>query len=77
MILHGAGAEIYLRSPDKYSIDAASQTAFADVAKRARQQKEIALGYLLQDGTVVTAPGSGHKQCLTAGDQIIVLADQA
>lgn len=74
-----AGVEIYLRDPSRYSIsqDQASPVSFADVAEAARARKETALGYLLQDGTVLTAPHADHKQALKAGDQIIAFANYA
>ncbi|KAL3157123.1 hypothetical protein ABBQ38_001368 [Trebouxia sp. C0009 RCD-2024] len=73
------GVEIYLRDPSRYSIsqDHASPVIFADVAEAVRAQKETALGYLLQDGTVLTAPHADHKQVLKAGDQIIAFANYA
>ena len=68
-----------MRDPAKYSIpqDYASQVSFSEVQEAARGHKETALGYLLQDGTVMTAPNAEHKQALRAGDQIIAFADFA
>ena len=74
-----AGAEMYLRDVSSYGLaqDASTQVTFQQVAEAARQQKETALGYLLQDGTVITAPNAGQKRVLHTGDRIIALADQA
>ena len=50
---------------------------FSEVSEVARQYQETALGYVLQDGTVITAPSASQQQVLHAGDQIIALAEQA
>lgn len=73
-----AGAEMYLRDLSSYGLaqDGSMHVMFQEVAEAARQHKETALGYLLSDGTVISAPNAGHKQVLHAGDRIIALADQ-
>lgn len=73
-----AGIEIYLRDPARYSIpQSQSQVSFSDVQEAARGHNETAVGYLLQDGTVLTAPHAEHMQVLQPGDQIIAFADYA
>ena len=73
-----AGVEIYLRNPARYNIPQShSQVSFSDVQEAAREHKETAVGYLLQDGTVLTAPHADHMQVLQPGDQIIAFADYA
>ena len=74
-----AGAEMYLRNPSRYNLAAGrdAPVTFSHVSEAARQQRETALGYILQDGTVISAPAANQKQNLKPGDQIIALADQA
>ncbi len=50
---------------------------FSEVSEVARQHQETALGYVLQDGTVISAPSADQQQVMQAGDQIIALAEQA
>ena len=77
-LLCTAGVEIYLRDPARYNIpQSQSQVSFSDVQEAARGHKETAVGYLLQDGTALTAPHADHMQVLQPGDQIIALADGA
>ncbi|KAL0038546.1 hypothetical protein WJX77_010122 [Trebouxia sp. C0004] len=73
------GAEIYLRHPSRYNLPTNSNTpmTFSEVSEIARQHQETALGYVLQDGTVISAPSANQQQVLQAGDQIIALAEQA
>ena len=77
--LCGSGAEIYLRQPFRYQLEASGKAGptFAQIAEAARQQQETALGFLLKNGTVVSAPHAGHQQHLGPGDRIIVLANKA
>ena len=79
MIMCYAGAEIYLRNLTHYGISDGSErpVIFSEVAEKARQHKETALGYIMRDGTVLSAPDAHHKQMLHVGDRIIALADQA
>lgn len=74
-----AGAEIYLRNPARYQLplDAGRPLTFSEVSEAARQHGETALGYILQDGTVISAPNPNHKQALHSDDQVIALAEQA
>ena len=74
-----AGAEIYLRNLSHYGVSDGSEkpVLFSEVAEKARQHKETALGYIMQDGTVLSAPDAHHKQMLHVGDRVIALADQA
>ena len=74
-----AGAELYLRKPAQYGLDASVKQVptFAQVGEMVRQQGETAVGFVLRDGTVVSAPHARHQQRLEAGDQIIVLAPKA
>ena len=74
-----AGAEMYLRKPAQYGLEASVKQAptFAEVGEVVRQHGETALGFVLGDGTVVSAPHAKHQQHLVAGDQIIVLASKA
>ncbi len=73
------GAEIYLRHPSRYNLSTNSDhpMTFSEVSEVARQHQETALGYVLQDGTVISAPSADQQQVLQAGDQIIALAEQA
>lgn len=73
------GAEIYLRHPSRYNLSTNSNhpMTFSEVSEVARQHQETALGYVLQDGTVISAPSANQQQVLQAGDQIIALAEQA
>ena len=77
-VLFAVGAEIYIRDPSYYRLDCdnSQPLAFADIAEAARQQKETALGYILRDGAVISAPHANDKQKLHIGDRIIALADQ-
>ena len=70
---------MYLRLPARYSLDVSAKQVptFAQVAEAVRQQGGTALGVVLSDGTVVTAPHAKHQQLLAPGDQVIVLANQA
>lgn len=81
MLCMCTGAEMYLRQPSKYALGSGlsgKQTpTFAHIAGVVRQQGETALGFVLKDGTVVTAPHARHQQHLGPGDQIIVLAGTA
>ena len=74
-----AGAEIYLRNPSRYHLptEAGRPMTFFEVSEAARQHGETALGYILQDGSVISAPNANHKQALNFEDQIIALAEQA
>lgn len=73
------GAEIYLRHPSRYNLSTNSDRpmTFSEVSEVARQHQETALGYVLQDGTVISAPSANQQQVLQARDQIIALAEQA
>ncbi|KAL0031396.1 hypothetical protein WJX79_008726 [Trebouxia sp. C0005] len=73
------GAEIYLRHPSRYDLSTNSNqpVTFSEVSEVARQHQETAVGYVLQDGTVICAPSANQQQVLQAGDQIIALAEQA
>ena len=73
------GAEVYLKQPSRYGLDTSAKQGptFAQVAEAVRLQGETAMGFVLQDGTVISAPHAKHLQRLGLGDQIIVLADKA
>lgn len=72
---------MYLRQPSKYGLgtdrSGKEPPTFAHIAAVVRQQGETALGFVLKDGTVVTAPHARQQQHLGPGDQIIVLAGKA
>lgn len=76
-----AGAEMYLRQLAQYGLGSDDSgglvPTFAHVAEVVRGQGETALGFVLKDGTVVTAPHAKHQQRLSPGDQVIVLAGTA
>ena len=73
------GAEVYLKQPSRYGLDTSAKQAptFAQVAEAVRLQGETAMGFVLPDGTVISAPHAKHQQPLALGDRIIVLADKA
>ena len=74
---------MYLRQPSRYQLKgegggpSGETPTFAHVAEAVRQQGETALGFVLENGSVVSAPHAKHQQKLGPGDQIIVLANQA
>ncbi len=79
MLAYSTGAEIYLRHPSRYNLSTNSDQpmTFSEVSEVVRRHQETALGYVLQDGTVISAPSANQQQVLQAGDQIIALAEQA
>lgn len=69
------GSEIYLRRPGRYQLPEDSEVAFAQVGELCRLRREIAIGYISEEGQVRMAPPSTIVHTYTPNDRIIVIAE--
>ncbi|GAB4818940.1 hypothetical protein N2152v2_005986 [Parachlorella kessleri] len=75
LIDNSIGQEIYLRRPERYSLDSGHSATFAEVVELARLRGETALGYVTGDGSLALAPEAMSRHHFTKSSRVVVMAE--